>query len=88
MKCPVSGAKMLTAIKNDVTPALNPSLNLTDSVNKSTHEIKSHLMKKSCCFSLSFIVTCVSQNLYPNTKCSAVPGALPRKFTLTEKLDI
>lgn len=36
MKCSVSGtARLMIAFENNVAPKLNPTLNLTDSVNKS-----------------------------------------------------
>ncbi len=39
MKCPMSRAKKL----NNIPPALNPTLNLSDSVNKTKFEIKTNL---------------------------------------------
>lgn len=47
-----SGAKRLIVFENNVAPALNPTLNLNDCVNKSKWEIKTHLLKEPCHFSL------------------------------------
>lgn len=38
MKCAVSGTKRQIAFKNNIPLTLNPTLNLTDSVNRCQHE--------------------------------------------------
>jgi len=38
--------------KNNIPPALNPTLNLTNSVNESKHKIKTNSLKQPCHISL------------------------------------
>ncbi len=42
--CPVSGSKRLIMFENNVSPTLNPILNLK-SINRSKQEIKAHSLK-------------------------------------------
>ncbi len=82
---------MFTVLRNH---RLYPTLNLTDTVKKCIHEIKTHLLKPPCHFTfiiqgseLFFGVSLlVSRNSYQSTshcKCYVpVPGELPSKFTM------
>ncbi len=73
---------------------LNLTLKLTDGVNKSKREIKTHLLKQQCHFILLLQVfelfyrdSCLMDS-YPSAlhhMCNAVPGALQSKFTMLEK---
>ncbi len=48
IKCPLSGDKRIMHLYLHV-PTLNPTLNLTDSINKRRHEVKQmHLLKPPC----------------------------------------
>jgi len=72
--------------ENNVPAILNPTLNQTDSVNKSKHEIRMYLLKNTPFKSLSCFIATRFMGLVPRFSASVnnETGGLLSKFTRSE----
>ncbi len=70
--CLVSVTKRLMPFENIASHTLNLTLNLTDMLTKRQREIKAHLLKQPCCFSLLTRLELFYHNLCcaPHCKCT------------------
>ncbi len=82
MKYPESYGKNIYRIWKQCNITLNLTLNLTNRVDKSKHEIKSQVLRVFYCNSCF----AYSDPSAPRRKCNTVPGELMSKFTRTENI--